>query len=49
MNILFLLIPMALMLGGLFLYSFFWAVSDGQLDDLETPAHRILDHKDELN
>lgn len=42
MNILFLMIPMALILGFVFIAIFFWAVSNGQLDDLETPAHRIL-------
>lgn len=42
MNILFLMIPMALLLGVIFVGIFFWAVSHGQLDDLETPAHRIL-------
>lgn len=42
MNILFLMIPMALLLGIVFVGIFFWAASSGQLDDLETPAHRIL-------
>ena len=42
MNILFLMIPMALMLGIVFVGIFFWAAGNGQLDDLETPAHRIL-------
>lgn len=42
MNILFLMIPMALALGAIFIGAFFWAVSHEQLDDLETPAHRIL-------
>lgn len=42
MNILFLMIPMALLLGIFFVGIFFWAVGSGQLDDLETPAHRIL-------
>lgn len=42
MSVLFLMIPMALLLGGLFVYGFFWATSSGQMDDLETPAHRIL-------
>lgn len=42
MNILLLMIPMALLLGVVFVGIFFWAASNGQLDDLETPAHRIL-------
>lgn len=42
MNILFLMIPMALALGIVFVGIFFWAAGNGQLDDLDTPAHRIL-------
>jgi cbb3-type cytochrome oxidase maturation protein len=42
MNILFLMIPMALLLGFVFVIGFIWAVNNGQLDDLETPALRIL-------
>lgn len=42
MSVLFLMIPMALLLGGFFLWGFFWATSNDQMDDLETPAHRIL-------
>ena len=42
MNILLLAIPLALGLGAFFVISFFWAVKQGDFDDLETPAHRIL-------
>lgn len=42
MNVLFLMVPMALVLGIIFIAGFFWAVSNGQMDDLETPALRIL-------
>ena len=42
MNILFLLIPLAVLLGATFLLAFIWGAVDGQYDDLETPAHRIL-------
>lgn len=42
MNIIYLLLPVALMLGGGFLLAFIWGTSRGQFDDLETPAHRIL-------
>ncbi len=42
MNILFLMIPIALLLGFIFVLGFIWAVNDGQMDDLETPAIRIL-------
>lgn len=42
MNILFLLIPLGLVLLGLSLWGFFWAVRSAQFDDLQTPAVRIL-------
>ncbi len=42
MNILFLMIPISLLLGGVFVGAFIWGVADGQSDDLITPAHRIL-------
>jgi cbb3-type cytochrome oxidase maturation protein len=42
LNILFLAIPLAILLGTVFAIGFFWAVDQGQFDDLETPAHRIL-------
>jgi cbb3-type cytochrome oxidase maturation protein len=43
MNILILMIPMSLLLGGVFLLAFIWSAEDGQLDDVQTPAYRILD------
>jgi len=42
MNILIVLIPLSLLLLGLAIAAFFWATGDGQFDDLDTPAHRIL-------
>ncbi|HRD48860.1 MAG: cbb3-type cytochrome oxidase assembly protein CcoS [Candidatus Competibacter sp.] len=42
MRILYLLIPMALGVVGVALWVFLWAVRNGQFDDLEGPAHRIL-------
>jgi len=42
MNILYILIPLALMLGVFFVVSFIWATSKGQFDDLDTPAARII-------
>ncbi len=42
MSVVFLLAPLALALGGLFLAAFLWGASNGQFDDLDTPAHRIL-------
>ena len=42
MTSLFLLIPLGLVLVGGALWAFFWAVGDGQFDDLETPGWAIL-------
>lgn len=42
MNILYLLIPISLVFIGLILWLFLWAIRDGQFDDLDGPAHRIL-------
>ena len=42
MEIIFLLIPLSLLLIGLIVWVFFWAVRSGQFDDLEGPAYRIL-------
>ncbi len=42
MNIVFLLLPFALFLALGFVLSFIWCSKNGQYDDLETPAYRIL-------
>jgi cbb3-type cytochrome oxidase maturation protein len=42
MNMLFALIPLAMLLLGFAIWAFFWAVRSGQFDDLDTPAVRIL-------
>lgn len=42
MSILYLLIPITLLVMGVALWAFLWAVKTGQFDDLEGPAHRIL-------
>lgn len=47
MEILYLLIPLALLLLGLAVWAFFWAVGSGQFDDLDSPAMRILLDDDE--
>ena len=48
MNILFALIPLALVLLGFAVWAFFWAVKSGQFDDLDTPPLRILlDNEDD--
>jgi cbb3-type cytochrome oxidase maturation protein len=48
MNIIYVLIPLALLLGGFFVASFIWATSKGQFDDLDTPAARVL-FDDDIN
>jgi cbb3-type cytochrome oxidase maturation protein len=47
MTILLLLIPAALAIGGLGLAAFFWALRNGQFDDPEGNAARILIEDDE--
>ena len=42
MNILLLLIPLSLLLIGVAIWVFVWAVRRGQFDDLDTPALDIL-------
>ena len=42
MNVLVFLIPVALFLGGSGLVLFFWAMRDGQFEDLDGAANRIL-------
>ncbi len=47
MEILFVLIPLSLILLGIAIWAFFWAVRSGQFDDLDSPAYRILLDDDE--
>ncbi|MGW8309521.1 MAG: cbb3-type cytochrome oxidase assembly protein CcoS [Thiogranum sp.] len=42
MDILFLLIPISLIIMGIAIWVFLWAIRSGQFEDLEGPAHRIL-------
>jgi len=42
MNVLWFLIPISLGLGGLGLATFFWSLRNGQYEDLEGAAARIL-------
>ncbi|KEF32108.1 Type cbb3 cytochrome oxidase biogenesis protein CcoS, involved in heme b insertion [Marinobacter nitratireducens] len=48
MQIVMILVPLVLIVVGLGVLLFSWAVKSGQYDDLEGPAHRILydDDKD---
>lgn len=42
MNILYLLIPLGLILVGIAIAFFFWAVGSGQFDDLDSPAMSVI-------
>jgi cbb3-type cytochrome oxidase maturation protein len=42
MEIISLLLPMALAIALIFIISFVWAAKNGQYDDLDTPASRML-------
>lgn len=46
MNLLIYLIPIALFLGGLGLAAFLWSIKNGQYEDLDGAAWRILDDGD---
>ncbi|KRW83136.1 hypothetical protein AQ621_06800 [Marinobacter sp. P4B1] len=48
MHIVMFLVPLMLLLVALGVFLFSWAVKNGQYDDLDGPAHRILydDDKD---
>jgi len=47
MDIIYLLIPIAIVLAGFAVWAFFWSVNSGQYDDLESPAHSILFEDDD--
>ncbi len=42
MNVLFFMVPIAILMGVAFLSAFIWSTMQGQYDDLETPPKRIL-------
>jgi len=47
MKIIYVLIPLSLMLLGLAVWAFFWAVRNDQFEDLDTPALDILDDQEQ--
>ena len=47
MSAVYIALPFALLLALIFLAAFIWSVKSGQMDDLETPAHRILGEDEE--
>jgi cbb3-type cytochrome oxidase maturation protein len=42
MEVIVILLPIAILLGGLFIFAFVWSAKKGQYDDLETPRFRML-------
>lgn len=48
MDIIYLLLPVALIIVIIIIAVFFWAVKSDQFDDLEGPAHRILMDDDKI-
>jgi cbb3-type cytochrome oxidase maturation protein len=47
MNVLYFLVPLAILLASAGVAAFMWAVRNGQFDDVETPAIRMLLDEDE--
>ncbi len=47
MRILLILIPVSLLVLGIAVWAFFWAVRSGQFEDLDSPAWRVLLDDDE--
>ena len=48
MEILYLLVPLAVIIAGVIVWAFLWSIRSGQFDDLEGPAHRILMDEDDV-
>lgn len=46
MNVIYFMIPVALLMAAGFIAACIWALSSGQFDDLETPAMRMLKNDD---
>lgn len=47
MDIIYVLVPLSILLLGIAVMVFFWAVKNGQFDDMESPAHKILFDEDQ--
>lgn len=48
MDIIFVLLPLSIFLGAVFLAAFWWSAQSGQFEDLETPAVRMLPEDSEV-
>ncbi len=42
MSVLYVVVPLALVIVAIALGGYLWAVRSGQMDDLETPALRVI-------
>jgi cbb3-type cytochrome oxidase maturation protein len=42
MSVLYLVVPLAVLLAGVFVGLFVWAARAGQFDDVDTPAQRAI-------
>ncbi|MCU0689403.1 MAG: cbb3-type cytochrome oxidase assembly protein CcoS [Phycisphaerales bacterium] len=42
MSVLYLVLPLAIVIAGIFVWLFIWSVKSGQMDDLDSPARRIV-------
>jgi len=47
MEVIYLLIPVALLLVAIIAVILFWAIRSGQFDDMEGPGHRIIMDNDD--
>lgn len=47
MSVIYLVLPLAIILAGIFVAAFIWATRSGQYDDLDSPAVRMLNDEDE--
>ena len=47
MEILYLMVPLGMVLVGLGIWAFFWAVGTGQFDDLDSPGWSVLGDDDQ--
>ncbi len=47
MSLIFISIPIGLVLVGIAVWAFFWAVRSGQYDDLDSPAYSVLSDEDD--
>lgn len=47
MDIIFVLVPLSILLIALAVTILFWAIKNGQFEDMDSPAHKILFDDDE--